>query len=621
MTPIHPFPSSYSLQLQFQPYPFYGPSPGYHTPPSYGLNTQYQPSGASTIPGHECLSCSVTSPFVKELLDYEIPNTAKLLTLKTYNGTTDPDSHIDTYEWTMTSLKLDERFWCMYFPTTLDGNADTWFKTLRSGNISNFFQLKYLFLTNFMQLRKYKGDSHSIIGCKQKEGETVREYFTRFINATLDVLGHDEGLIAGAFTWGLFPGPLSQKLMGKKPLTRAKLKERVERYLRQEDGEAAKQAYLNAMTARHHNPGHTDFLGEVGTAAKREDHGLGSDRLPRMTDMFIARRCTRCQRSSSQPNRQRTEMEEKQLKGDLVEIARSLRAKFDVENAKNIPREGVQPKEISMIWSKRSRGEQQTEQGTTRTPMRMLTFSVQDPRPEGWRGDDPLVIQASIRDVTIRRVYVDTGSSSDIIYEHYFWLLPDRWKDNLRPMTGRLVGSGSINHAWSHEIRHSNGRSHSTGYSAERIAMLYNYETSREAKKLRHNPEKGKEVINEEHPDQPVSIGCDLPSHVRRALVDLLKRYKHVFVWTPTDMVGVERKVIEHKLVIKPGAKEVKQKKRVQGGDRNRAINVEVAKLAEARIVREAIFPTWIANPVMVRKQYVSWRMCIDSSDLNKACP
>ena len=79
-----------------------------------------------------------------------------------------------------------------------------------------------------MQLHKYKGDSHSKIGCKQKEGETVREYFTRFISTTLDVLGHDKGLIAGAFTWGLLPGPLLKKLVGKKPKTRAELKKRVE---------------------------------------------------------------------------------------------------------------------------------------------------------------------------------------------------------------------------------------------------------------------------------------------------------------------------------------------------------------------------------------------------------
>ena len=117
--------------------------------------------------------------------------------------------------------QLDERFWFTYFPTTLDGKTGTWFKTVRPGSFYNFSQLKHLFLTNFMRLCKYKGDSHSIIGCKQREGETVNEYFAQFTNATLDVIGHNEGLIVGAFTWGLLPGPLSQKLMGTKPQTRA----------------------------------------------------------------------------------------------------------------------------------------------------------------------------------------------------------------------------------------------------------------------------------------------------------------------------------------------------------------------------------------------------------------
>lgn len=135
------------------------------------------------------------------------------------------------------------------------------------------------------------------------------------------------------------------------------------------------------------------------------------------------------------------------------------------------------------------------------------------------------------------------------------------------------------------------------------LAVMKPAEITKETKKLRHDPAKGKEVINEEYPDQLVSVDHNLPAHVREAMVDLLKWYKHVFAWTPTDMVGIDRKVIEHKLMIKPGVKEVKQKKRVQGGDRNRAINAEVAKLTEVGIVREAIFPTWIANPVMVRIQ------------------
>lgn len=43
------------------------------------------------------------------------------------------------------------------------------------------------------------------------------EYFARFTSATLDVQGHDEGIIARAFMWGLLPKTLSHKLVGKKP--------------------------------------------------------------------------------------------------------------------------------------------------------------------------------------------------------------------------------------------------------------------------------------------------------------------------------------------------------------------------------------------------------------------
>lgn len=50
-------------------------------------------------------------------------------------------------------------------------------------------------------------------------------------------------------------------------------------------------------------------------------------------------------------------------------------------------------------------------------------------------------------------------------------------------------------------------------------------------------------------------------------------------------MVGVDRRVIEHKLMIKKVTQEVKQKKHVQGGDRNKSVNTEVAKLRKAGIL------------------------------------
>ena len=47
----------------------------------------------------------------------------------------------------------------------------------------------------------------------------------------------------------------------------------------------------------------------------------------------------------------------------------------------------------------------------------------------------------------------------------------------------------------------------------------------------------------------------------------------------------------------------------------------EVRKLQEASFIREVYYPDWLANVVMVKKASGKWRMCVDFTDLNKACP
>ena len=55
--------------------------------------------------------------------------------------------------------------------------------------------------------------------------------------------------------------------------------------------------------------------------------------------------------------------------------------------------------------------------------------------------------------------------------------------------------------------------------------------------------------------------------------------------------------------------------------ERDQAIAEEVRKLQEANFIREVYYPDWLANIVMVKKASGKWRMCVDFTDLNKACP
>jgi hypothetical protein len=42
--------------------------------------------------------------------------------------------------------------------------------------------------------------------------------------------------------------------------------------------------------------------------------------------------------------------------------------------------------------------------------------------------------------------------------------------------------------------------------------------------------------------------------------------------------------------------------------------------LLSAGVIREVAYPEWLANKVMVKISNGKWKMCIDFTDLNKAC-
>ncbi|PWA45310.1 hypothetical protein CTI12_AA518950 [Artemisia annua] len=62
---------------------------------------------------------------------------------------------------------------------------------------------------------------------------------------------------------------------------------------------------------------------------------------------------------------------------------------------------------------------------------REITFSAHDPIPTHCNGDDPLVIKAYVGGTMIHRIYVDGGSSAEILYDHCFQQLSGALKATL----------------------------------------------------------------------------------------------------------------------------------------------------------------------------------------------
>jgi hypothetical protein len=127
-------------------------------------------------------------------------------------------------------------------------------------------------------------------------------------------------------------------------------------------------------------------------------------------------------------------------------------------------------------------------------------------------------------------------------------------------------------------------------------------------------------LLCEDIAEQKVLLGSQLSEEQEKTLIRFLFNNKDVFAWSANDLCGVNRDVIEHSLNVDPSFRPRKQRLRKMSDDKAEGARNEVKRLLSAGVIREVKYPEWLANTIMVKKANGKWRMCIDFTDLNKAC-
>ncbi|GJU39149.1 reverse transcriptase domain-containing protein [Tanacetum coccineum] len=222
--------------------------------------------------------------------------------------------------------------------------------------------------------------------------------------------------------------------------------------------------------------------------------------------------------------------------------------------------------------------------------------------------EGPLVIEAEIGGHMIHRMYVDGGSSKEVLYEHCFNRLRPKIKNQMVSATTSLTG-------FSGETIWPLGQLKllvTIGDAEHSTKAWMNFMIVRSLSP--YNGIIGRPGIREIQAVPSTAHGM-LKFSVDRGIVTIRS-----IILIPTECATV---TTSSKEILKEA--EVRhenfKKKRGQAPECAKAIQAEVQKLVEAGIMREVYYHNWMSNPVMVKNHDGSWRMCVDFTDLNKACP
>ncbi|GJX18679.1 reverse transcriptase domain-containing protein [Tanacetum coccineum] len=362
--------------------------------------------------------------------------------VKTYDETGDLEDHVKNFQAAAQVERWAMPTWCHMFNSTIIGAARVWFDELPPESIDGYKDLKAAFLAYFMQQKKYVKDPVEIHNIKQRDGETIEEFMERFKVETGRMKGAPECMRISGFMHGVNNPELTKRLNEHVPKTMEEMMIATTAFIRGEAAAAGKKKGHASWKAqdqskRHASERRSDFRGQP-----RE--GRGPSRftpLTRTPKEILAAEAGRFKppppmvtpvekRSSNKfcdfhNDKGHSTDECMQLKKQIEELVRAGKLSHlikEIKQGRDQPKVGkkeVPAKDKSMAIYMIQPWHRMTRQKVTQSFERVseITFPSLT-TSSGTEG--PLVIEAEIGGHMIHRMYVDGGSSMEVLYEHCF---------------------------------------------------------------------------------------------------------------------------------------------------------------------------------------------------------
>ncbi|GKV00924.1 hypothetical protein SLEP1_g13532 [Rubroshorea leprosula] len=316
------------------------------------------------------------------------PEPIQIPQLETYDGTKDPDDHLHAFYSCMQAQNASDALMYKIFPSTLRGNARTWYYSLPPRSISSYTEMTSAFATKFSSRRLIGKTTSEMMRVRQRDGKSLKNFMSRFNDAVLEVNSFDQAVGITAVISGLSHERFRDSLLKHPATTFSKEADEDTTELRSdadfhtEIWKAELRTPIATCRSRSYNKT-MQQLKSQGVRHPPNREGVGYQQTPpslpppaRIIHMIMG-------------GLEAGGLSSKQRKLYVREVKHQNRAqkrKFDDAEWKNQP----------------------------------ITFTPADLDTVVTPHNDPLVTSVTINNCEVQRVLVDKGSAPDIMYFHCF---------------------------------------------------------------------------------------------------------------------------------------------------------------------------------------------------------